>query len=82
MRKNYLKNFLNNEKFQYENDVVFEDGESIIDYVLVYVKDLSSIADFNSYASKIRESFIKILIHDFNIQIQKVLKFKLYIFLI
>ncbi len=73
MREDYLKNFLNcKESIINDESIIFQDGETIIDYVLVYVTDLSTISDFNLYSSRIRESFIKVLVHNFDIQIQQV----------
>ena len=52
MREDYLKNFLNcKESIINDESIIFQDGEKIIDYVLVYVTDLSTISDFNLYSS-------------------------------
>ena len=56
-----------------EANVCFDDGESTIDYVLVYVKNLSICTEFDAYALKVRESFVKVLTNDYKIQVQEVL---------
>ncbi len=60
------------DEFIDENTLKFLDGETCIDYVLVYSKSLSSDAEKNDVIAKIRDKFIDILIKKHKIQIREV----------
>lgn len=55
-----------------DNSLIFSDGESIIDYVLVYITNSSTSLEKTEAVSKIREKFIDILVKKYKIQIQEV----------
>ena len=57
------------------SEIIFEDGECKIDYVLVYVKLLSIPFEKYEQISKTREKFINVLIKKHRIQIQEVFIF-------
>ena len=52
--------------------VVFADGQTQIDYVLVYVKNLSIPSAKYEAISKVRKKFIRVLIKNYKIQIEEV----------
>ena len=55
-----------------EDKVVFDDGETLIDFVLVYVKNLHISKEREAYAIKQRQHFIRVLNEDHKIQIKQV----------
>lgn len=61
-----------NKNIKKTNFVIFPDGNSDIDYVLVYVKLLSISAKKNEVLATLREKFIEVLTKKYKIQIQEV----------
>jgi len=55
-----------------EDEVVFEDGESLIDFVLVYVKNLNISKEREAFGIKQRQHFIRVLNEEHKIQIKQV----------
>jgi len=55
-----------------EDEVVFDDGETQIDFVLVYVKNFNISKEREDYAIKQRQNFIRVLIEEHKIQIKQV----------
>ena len=54
------------------NSVIFPDGNSTIDYVLVYVKHLSISPKKTEVLANLREKFIEVLTKKYKIQILEV----------
>ena len=63
------------DEFIDENTLKFLDGETCIDYVLVFTKNLAADEEKNEVIAKIREKFIDILIKKHKVQIQEVIYF-------
>jgi hypothetical protein len=63
---------MSSDDFVDENSLTFLDGETCIDYVLVYTKSHSTSVEKNDAIAKIREKFIEILIKKHKVEIQEV----------
>jgi hypothetical protein len=55
-----------------DDEVIFDDGETLIDFVLVYVKNVNDSKERESYAIKQRQHFIRVLVEEHKIQIKQV----------